>query len=67
MTEGENVAPPGHDAKVIPIKEKGPVTFTPFFRWFDLWIGAYIDVENRAIYICPLPMVGVKIRFGWYR
>ncbi len=34
----------------------------PFFRWYDLWIGAYIDVNNRAIYICPLPMVGVKLR-----
>lgn len=33
----------------------------PFFRWYDLWIGAYIDVENKAIYICPIPTLGVKI------
>lgn len=32
-----------------------------FFRWYDLWIGAYIDTKQQAIYICPLPMVGIKI------
>lgn len=35
---------------------------TPFFRWYDLWIGAYIDVPNRTIYICPLPMIGIRVR-----
>lgn len=33
-----------------------------FFRWYDLWIGAYIDTKNRAIYICPVPCLGVKIQ-----
>lgn len=32
-----------------------------FFRWFDFWIGCYIDKANKAIYICPVPMVGIKI------
>lgn len=32
-----------------------------FFRWYDLWIGAYVDTKGRAIYICPIPMVGVKV------
>jgi hypothetical protein len=32
-----------------------------FFRWYDLWIGLYVDTKNRAIYICPLPMIGIKI------
>ena len=35
----------------------------PFFRWYDLWIGAYIDTRNRAIYIIPIPMVGLKISY----
>lgn len=35
-----------------------------FFRWFDLWVGAYVDLPNRAVYICPLPMLGIKIRWG---
>lgn len=34
-----------------------------FFRWYDLWVGAYIDTKNRTIYICPLPMVGVKVQW----
>jgi hypothetical protein len=32
-----------------------------FFRWYDLWIGAYYDREARALYVCPLPMVGARI------
>lgn len=35
---------------------------TPFFRWFDLWVGAYIDVQNRTAYICPIPMFGFKVQ-----
>jgi len=35
-----------------------------FFRWYDLWVGAYWDRNARVLYVCPLPMVGVRIRFG---
>jgi hypothetical protein len=34
-----------------------------FFRWFDLWIGAYWDRTHRALYVCPIPMFGVKLQF----
>lgn len=33
-----------------------------FFRWYDLWVGAYIDTERQTVYICPVPMFGVKIQ-----
>jgi hypothetical protein len=35
---------------------------TPFFRWYDLWVGAYYDRQDGYLYVCPLPMVGIKIR-----
>lgn len=33
----------------------------PFFRWYDLWIGAYYDRNEKVLYVCPLPMLGVRI------
>lgn len=33
----------------------------PFFRWYDLWVGLYIDVKGRAVYWCPIPMLGIKV------
>ncbi len=35
-----------------------------FFRWYDLWIGAYYDTKNRVLYVCPIPMFGLKIQLG---
>jgi hypothetical protein len=37
------------------------VSVKPFFRWYDLWIGVYIDRPNRTLYVCPFPMIGVKV------
>lgn len=33
------------------------------FKWFDLWVGVYIDTKKRFIYICPVPMIVVRIRY----
>lgn len=33
----------------------------PFFRWCDLWVGVYIDTEGKSVYMCPVPMFGIKI------
>lgn len=38
-------------------------SISPLFRWYDLWIGGYIDLKNRSIYILPVPMLGVKITY----
>jgi hypothetical protein len=31
------------------------------FIWFDFWMGVYIDLENKTVFICPLPMLPIKI------
>ena len=33
------------------------------FKWYDLWIGAYIDSEKRTVYICPLPCCVIAIDY----
>ena len=40
------------------------MTIWPFFRWYDLWIGAYWDRKSRVLYVCPVPMFGVAVNFG---
>lgn len=38
-----------------------------FFRWYDLWIGAYVDTQQRAVYICPVPCCGVRVSWAdWH-
>lgn len=36
---------------------------TPIFAWYDFWVGAYWSQETRTLYILPLPMFGLKVRF----
>jgi len=42
-----------------------PISFSlvmeSFFRWYDLWIGAYYDRKAKRLYVCPIPMVGFWI------
>jgi len=42
------------DRKVLRVKIR------PFFKWFDLWIGLYIDSKQKAAYLCFLTL-GIKI------
>ncbi len=39
----------------------------------DLWIGVFWDVDREQIlthsltvYVCPLPMLCIKLRFTWF-
>lgn len=34
-----------------------------FLAWYDLWIGVYVALEKRTVYLCPVPCVVIRIRF----
>ncbi len=36
-----------------------------FLAWYDLWVGAYWDRSSRALYLCPLPCVVIKVDMGY--
>jgi len=42
-----------------------PVKF--MFRWYDLWIGLYIDTERGCVYICPFPCIVVRVSWRRFR
>lgn len=39
----------------------------PIFAWYDMWVGAFWDGQERRLYIFPVPMFGVVIQFGGTR
>lgn len=40
------------------------MTFNLSFRWYDFWVGAYIDMKGKAVYVCPLPMIVIAAHWG---
>ncbi len=35
----------------------------PYFKWYDLWAGVFVDLPKRKIY-CGVPMCGITISWG---
>ncbi len=33
-------------------------------KWFDLWIGVFIDPAKLRVYVLPLPCLGISIQFA---
>lgn len=33
------------------------------FAWYDLWFGFFWDKKKRWLYILPLPMIGIILKF----
>ena len=33
------------------------------FKWYDIWIGMYIDTDNYTVYLCMIPTIVFK--FEW--
>jgi hypothetical protein len=44
----------------------GRVRVSPIFAWYDIWIGVFINTDpcKRAVYIFPVPMLGIKVYWG---
>ena len=36
----------------------------PIFRWFDLWVGVFIDRPKRRVYVFPVPCFGIVVSIG---
>ena len=37
----------------------------PVFAWYDLWVGAFLDMDRHRLYILPLPCIGIMIDFSY--
>lgn len=32
-----------------------------YFAWYDLWIGLFVDVKKRRLYLCLLPTLVIEL------
>jgi hypothetical protein len=33
------------------------------FAWYDFWVGLFYDKNKRYLYIFPIPMFGIVVKF----
>lgn len=36
---------------------------SPVFAWYDLWVGVFIDIRKRTLYIFPVPVFGLRVEW----
>ncbi|MCK5564521.1 MAG: hypothetical protein KAJ07_04690 [Planctomycetes bacterium] len=47
--------------RLLDLPDQRTITeFSVDFKWFDLWVGAFIDVPSRALYIILIPTIVFK-------
>lgn len=34
------------------------------FKWFDLWVGFFVDLEKQRVYFCPLPCIVILLQWN---
>lgn len=37
------------------------------FAWYDLWVGLFYDKKKQWLYILPIPMFGIILKFNLFR
>lgn len=42
-----------------------PYSIKLIFAWYDIWIGIFIDRKQKLIYFFPLPMLGIRFKYGY--
>ncbi len=35
------------------------------FAWYDFYVGWYWNIKKKWLYIFPIPMFGVVLKFDW--
>jgi hypothetical protein len=38
--------------------------FEVHFKWVDMWVGFYWDRLENVLWVCPLPMLAIRIQLG---
>ena len=41
----------------------GKMKIKLIFAWYDFWVGLYFDKNKKCLYILPIPMFGIVIKF----
>ena len=36
----------------------------PICAWYDLWVGVFLDLARKRVYVFPVPCLGVVISWG---
>lgn len=35
-----------------------------YFKWYDFWVGTFVDVPGKKTYFQLLPMIGIKLEYS---
>ena len=37
--------------------------FRIILKWYDIWVGVFIDTKSQVIYVFPVPCLGLRIAY----
>lgn len=69
LPSGMGIVPPAREHSImrrIILAAIDRIEYAPhlwIWPFFGPCIGMYIDVPNKTLYICPVPMFGIKVKW----